>query len=287
MQHDYMTTQGEAILCNTLSALRLSDSKGNNWQYNSRSDRHSKIACWAILFDLLLESDLLRRHVAARKVGYGINHEMRNFRSGMSKNLDLVLCRISDDPVASKDFATMGSEIGVVLDAAQNAKLSALPKVSEAAVSTVLVAVEAKACMTEHGKARSRLHDELSSSFQTIHGDTNSAIAGCFVMVNCSDEFISSGKNNRPAASRRYIVNKHRQPDAAMLTLEGLQRIRRRSSEKDDGFDALGISMVSCRNDGSPVTLDISMSAKVAGMLSYPDFIHRLAQLYSMRFSEI
>ena len=282
-----MTTQGEIILCNSLSALRLSDSKGNLWQYNSRSDRHSKIACWAILYDLLMQSDLLRQHVAAGKVGYGINHEMRNFRSGMSKNLDLVLCRTSDNPIASKDFATLGSEIGVVLNAAQRSKLAALPRVAEAAVSTVLVAIEAKACMTEHGKARSRLHDELSSSFQTIHGDTNSAIAGCFVMVNCSDEFVSSGKNNRPGAAGKYVVNKHKQPDAAMLTVKGLERVRRRSNEKDDGFDALGMSMVSCRNDGSPVTLDISMSAKVSGMLSYSDFIHRLAQIYSMRFNAI
>ncbi|MES0160396.1 MULTISPECIES: hypothetical protein [unclassified Mesorhizobium] len=52
---------------------------GNTWQYHPRSDRHSKIACWALMYDLLLESELLRHHVATGKVAIGINHEMRDF----------------------------------------------------------------------------------------------------------------------------------------------------------------------------------------------------------------
>jgi hypothetical protein len=41
------------ILVRTLSTpVPIGPSK-TPWQYHSRSDRHSKIACWGILFDLL------------------------------------------------------------------------------------------------------------------------------------------------------------------------------------------------------------------------------------------
>ncbi len=53
---------------------------GNAWQYHPCSDRHSKIACWALMFDLLCESEPLRAHIAAGKVAIGINHEMRDAR---------------------------------------------------------------------------------------------------------------------------------------------------------------------------------------------------------------
>jgi hypothetical protein len=43
-------------------------------------------------------------------------------------------------------------------------------------VSSVLLAIELKAAMTEFQKAMPRLKDKLTSSFQTIHGDSEHAI---------------------------------------------------------------------------------------------------------------
>ncbi|MFC7637292.1 hypothetical protein ACFQWA_14920 [Streptomyces thermogriseus] len=62
-------------------------------QYHGRSDRHSQIICWGILFDLMLTSDLLRWHVESGKVVFGINHTLRSFSPEKKKRLDLVLCR--------------------------------------------------------------------------------------------------------------------------------------------------------------------------------------------------
>ena len=56
---------GPAILVRTLSKPGRRDRFGNDWQYHSRSDHHSKVACWGIVFDLLRTSPLLRRHVEA------------------------------------------------------------------------------------------------------------------------------------------------------------------------------------------------------------------------------
>src|SRR5689334_14531733 len=86
---------GPGILVRTLSKLTRTDRYGNHWQYHSRSDHHSKVACWGIVFDLLKACPLLRRHVESGRVHFGINHEMRDFVNDRKKNLDLVLCTAS------------------------------------------------------------------------------------------------------------------------------------------------------------------------------------------------
>ena len=89
---------------------------GNLWQYHPRSDRHSKIACWSIIFDLLNESTLLLNHVAARKVAIGINRPMRDFARNRAKNLDLVICRLStSDTTLSQDFADLTQKYVIIL----------------------------------------------------------------------------------------------------------------------------------------------------------------------------
>ena len=70
------------------------------------------------------------------------------------------------------------------------------------------MALEAKACMTEFGKARPRLYDELNSSHLTIHGDTNSAIAAGFALVNAAESFVSPLRNPWPLGSQPTIVNR-------------------------------------------------------------------------------
>ena len=50
---------GPAILVSNMSVPRVRDNDGRLWQYHSRSDLHSKVACWGVLFDLLQQSALL------------------------------------------------------------------------------------------------------------------------------------------------------------------------------------------------------------------------------------
>jgi hypothetical protein len=84
---------GPEILARTMTATRIPDQFGNLWQYHPRSDRHSKVACWAAFFDLLGTSALLHRHVAEGKVIFGVNHTMRDFKTRRKKDLDLVIAR--------------------------------------------------------------------------------------------------------------------------------------------------------------------------------------------------
>ncbi len=279
-----MSMFGEEIIVRSITASRIADKFGNFWQYHSRSDRHSKLACWAVMFDLLRTSSLLQTHVAAGKVGFGINHELRDFRQDRKKNLDLVLCSPESSSEKGISFADYGRVIGIVLSEAEETELAAMPIVCKARVSNVFVAVEAKACMTEHVKAQPRLHDELASSHTTIHGDTNGAIAAAFVMINCADSFVSPDRNRQKVRGGKFIVNRHRQPSAATAILNKVMKLPRRSDERDLGFDAMGIAMVRCCNDGSPVVVDAEANAQVPDIVTYAAFIDRLAHLYSTRF---
>src|SRR5689334_13896224 len=91
---------GPGILVASMSIPQPRGRSRALWQYHSRSDLHSKVACWGVLFDLLQQSRLLRRHAQSGKVVFGVNHELRDFGTGRRKKLDLVIARPSDMPTS-------------------------------------------------------------------------------------------------------------------------------------------------------------------------------------------
>jgi hypothetical protein len=276
---------GESIIARSIGAARIKDRHGNIWQYHSRSDRHSKIACWAIMFDLLQICPLLRQHISADKVAFGVNHQMRDFKQNKKKDLDLVLTGRRDDSTVT--LADYVDKWGVVLNERDAKVLASLPVLRKASVSSVFMALEAKACMTEHIKAIPRLNDELSSSFQTIHGDSGSAIAGAFVMINCADSFISSDRHTKRIRAGKYTITPHNQPHVADRVVDAVMKIPRRSDASGHGFDAIGITMMRCANDGSPVEIDRVANAKVPAIATYTNLIDRLGHLYATKYSGI
>src|SRR5262249_37390761 len=145
-----------------VASMSVPQPRGPNkalWQYHSRSDLHSKVACWGVLFDLLAQSSLLRRHANDGEVILGVNHELRDFQTGRKKKLDLVVARPAGAfQGRARTLGALADEWGVVLDPGQRARLGGLPPLVEGVVgSAVLVAMEAKAAMTAHSKARPRL----------------------------------------------------------------------------------------------------------------------------------
>ena len=280
---------GPSIITRTLSRPAIPDKHGNLWQYHSRSDRHSKVACWAILFDLLQHSSSVRSHVLTGKIRFGINREMRNFRTNRTKDLDLVISRpgpgvLSRPPATMSDLALRW---GLVLSDEQRATLEQLPPLIEGPAGNVLVALEAKACMTAHVKALPRLFDELSSSYSTVHGDTQQALAVGFAMVNASPTFISTDMNKYPLAGQPATVNMN-PANAVTRTIAKLREIDRRAGQGTDGFDAFGAMVISMRNDGGPVALMTEPPAPAANDVdSYERMIGRIAQSYDVTFAAI
>src|SRR5688572_7961991 len=119
--------EGPSILAQSLAWPAVPDKHGNVWQYHSRSDRHSKVACWTVLFDALLHSPTLRRHADRGDILVGVNQELRDFRTNRTKNLDLVLATpgssIGGQQVTLADLALRWR---IRLDDAQQKKLESL-----------------------------------------------------------------------------------------------------------------------------------------------------------------
>ena len=280
---------GPQLLVETLSRVNPNPDKyGNLWQYHSRGDRHSKVACWGILFDLLLNCPPLVEHVRAGTVAFGINHEMRDFEQDRKKNLDLVICTPSSAGVSKdKTFASLGEKYGIVLPSDAQDALAKLPLLPEAAVGAVRVALEAKAAMTAHVRALPRLHDELNSSHAAIHGASENALAVGFVMVNIASRFASSDLNKQKITGKKPLVfSNNKQPDDAIRVIDKVKEIKRKSASQGNGFDAMGILVVDCINDGkTAVRLHTEKPApQPQDIFHYESLIHRLAELYRVRF---
>lgn len=278
---------GPDIIVRTLSQPAVPDRYGNLWQYHSRSDRHSKVACWAILFDLLQTSPLMASHATANKIVFGINREMRDFRTNRTKDLDLVIARPSSELMNVPPTTMHGLALrwGLRLTPDQQERLGTLAPLREGRAANVLIALEAKACMTAHIAALPRLFDELTSSYSTVHADTQQALAVGFVMINAAPTFLSPGKNKFDLTEHRAVPNLTNS-NAVERTVAKVREINRRTGAGTEGFDAFGAMVVSMRNDGSPVTLVSTPPAPQPGDVdSYDRMIRRIAQNYDVTFA--
>lgn len=282
------------ILISTLSTpVPIGPSK-SPWQYHSRSDRHSKVACWGILFDLLQTSGLLRSHVADGKVHFGVNHTMSDFVHNKKKNLDLVLCRPEPSAQANPGsrpvtLQSLADRWQLKLTPVQQATLAALPPISQAPVGAVLAALEAKATMTEHGKAGPRLYDELNSSHQIVHASSNRALSIGFFMVNASGIFISPDRNKNLGPDQPRNVTIHKQPAAAERSINVVKGLPRRSGTSGSGYDGLAIVVIDMPNDGTtPVRLITSAPAPPRGdIFNYDAMLTRVSNEYDAAFTRI
>lgn len=285
-----MSISGDEILVRTISKP-THRAGGLAWSYDSRSDHHSKVACWGIVFDLMRNSSTIRRHVSEGKVVFGINHPFRDFRTNKPKKLDLVICRPALEPWGKSRKAhtlvSLAEAYAVVLTKAEANELAGLPAFHEGLVGSVLAALEAKACMTEHQKAQPRLYDELNSSHRIVHGENDQAIAAGFVMVNIAKRFISSDRNSGRTPSA-FEWNEHPQPRFVEITMATMDQLPRRMRPGEDGYDALGVVVVQCMNDGSRVTIHRTLPAPRTGeVYHYAAFIARLRGFYESRFGHL
>jgi hypothetical protein len=213
---------------------------------------------------------------------------MRDFEHDRKKNLDLVLCTpAAGNSASTLDLVGLMEKYQVVLSEPEKGILASLPSLKCGPVGSVLMALEAKACMTAHQRALPRLYDELNSSHLTVHGATDQAIAAGFVMINSSDRYVSPDLN-KGVRGGEPVWSIHRQPRDATLAIDKVHQIPRRARVGDVGFDAMAITVIECANDGSPVVIvDGPPSPPKGDIYEYESFIHRLNAEYSTRFREL
>jgi hypothetical protein len=129
---------------------------------------------------------------------------------------------------------------------------------------------------------------EIVARSLTVHGASDHAAAAAFVMVNVSPQFLSSGMNKFPLASHPPLVNEEPQPKSAQGIIDKVGEIPRRSRPGEEGFDAIGIVLVDCRNDGSPITIHNGPPAPGhTDDFHYDQMVRRLGHIYDSRFATI
>jgi hypothetical protein len=277
---------GPEILAQTLSAPRATGKNRLLWQYHSRGTRHSITPCWGVLLDLLANSELLRNHVESGKVVFGLDHSMHDFRADRSKNLDLVIARPEHlGHRTGRTFQDLIEKNGIRLSDEQRDRMDRLPNPEEGPVGAPLLALEAKAMFTSFAKSYPRFYDELNSSHRIVHGSSNEALAVGLAILNVAEQFISPIINpDYPNTGIAEITN-HHQPRDVLGAIKKVEQLPRRTSIREDGYDGLGIILIDCANDGSPVKL--ASEPAIPTNYLYDRMVTRIASEYDTRFQAI
>lgn len=274
--------RGPEILARTMSIATRRGSAPRAWQYHSRSDSHSKLACWTLLLDLLLECDVLREAAASGRVGFGINRVMVG---PINKTLDLVVTLVPPGraDLPRRRFVDLAAPFGVALTDDDRASLDALPLLAEdhkSDVSEVAIALEAKACMTEHVKSLPRLHAEILATGYLAKRAAPRCITVSYSLVNCAPTFVS------PSASSK--LNRHQQPADARRVVEMISTaVPMVSDSRGYGYDVVGVTTVFCMNDGSPVRVvdDPAVAPGRHEHAHYERMVRNICSEYRARFA--
>lgn len=272
--------EGPRILARSLGhSVERGD--GEAWQYNGRSNLHARQVSWAIFFDLIATCDVFAAHVARGAVGFVLDYQLQ---SRLQRRVHFAICRVGnpDGLASARTFAQLGRDIGIVLTPDQEAILGALPVFREEArddAGELLVAVEAKACMTDHSGAIPRLFSEMLAGGYLAKQAVPDAITVAHTLVNASASFVSSS-NAKP--------KKHPSsgPEAVVRMIK--EAIPTAQEARNIGFDAVGVTVVNCVNDGSPVELVTTAPApRRSDPHHYDWMISNLCSTYTAKFSRL
>lgn len=273
--------RGPDILARTMSVPTKRGKAPRAWQYHSRSDHHSKVACWTLLLDMMIECDAFRQAAADKRVAFRINHVMVG---PINKTLDLVVTVVppNRDGRSRRHFSHLVQAMDIKLSDDDLAVLGGLPPLEEDLkddVSEVAIALEAKACMTEHTKSLPRLHAEILATGYLAKKAAPRCISVSYSLVNASATFIT------PSGAGK--INFHKQPEDARRVVDMVtQAVPTVSNSSDYGYDVVGITTLDCRNDGSPVRVleDSSVAPARSERTNYERMIRSICSEYRSRF---
>jgi hypothetical protein len=276
-----LTMRGPAIIARTMSIPTKRGRAGRAWQYHSRSDTHSKVACWAVLFDLLRECDVFREQASRGRVAFGVNHELIG---PINKTLDLVLTiptATRREGTHRRDLGELAADYGIALEEQDRRVLRDLPRIEEdisSDTSEVAVALEAKACMTEHLKSIPRLHAEILATGYLAKRAVPACVTVSYSLVNAARTF------RTPSVGEK--VNRHNQPEDAARVVRMLgSAIPLARDVGSFGYDVIGVTVLECANDGSEVIVTEGEPAPSKSQhYHYERMISSLCSQYRSRF---
>ncbi len=248
------------------------------YRYHSRSDIHSVMLCEFVMRDLLRNCASLREQALRGETAYGINVKHKWETTGKVKALDLAVGPPTESAVTLPSIAL--SQIRRVKN--KKRKSGTVLEIQNA-LSRLLIACEAKAVMTEHGKSQPRLFDELSSSHEIVHQGDQETIAAGIVMVNIASSFVSPLRQRDP---KTLHFSRHHQPMVTTRMIQHLRGLRIRDNIGEVGFDAFCTFVVDCDNQTGCTLFTDSPAPQPGDPDHYDTFIGRITQFYGERFGD-
>ncbi len=166
-----------------------------------------------------------------------------------------------------------------------SASLFDQPRAEGQTIDRLLVACEAKQCMTEHGKTQPRIYDELSSAHEIVHQGDTQVISLGVVVVNIADRYASP---TRQTSGRGPLdFTKHRQPDVAESMVSHLRGLKMRENPGEVGFDAFATIIIDCDNVGACRLHSAGPAPQPGDKDHYDTFLARLTAAYAARFAAL
>lgn len=145
--------------------------------------------------------------------------------------------------------------------------------------SEIWLAVDAKAIMTEHGKARRNRQRDLNSMAEILHRMRPSPIAGAYVAINMSSHFRS------PLRTEEL---EHRNIERIVAsTIPLFKEILRDERSGRPGLEAIGVSVVDYSNHlGSECKLiEDPPAPDFSSPLHYQAFLSKICREFTNRFA--
>jgi hypothetical protein len=237
--------------------------------YHPRSSAHSNALCEHILDDLVANCPKIKRDAARGQLVYDLNFRIR--AGAADWNIDLVLGEPAGTPIPPREGQA----------------------ITRAVPSSIRVAVEAKAVMTEHRKAARNRQRDMVSFHAHIHGYDNDAVAAGVLVMNIAKVFTSPLRNVRtqcPKCGHAFVpavVTTHKNP--AALVEYGVNLFRAvpiRSTTTGVGLEAMCVLVVDHTNaPGARATLHTAKPApQVGDTLHYDRFLQLICQRYTQRW---
>lgn len=242
---------------------------GTRLQYHSRSDEHSKKLGDLIVEDLLAMCPVMAEQAAAGDIVYGINVPYR-LPNGKTKALDVAI----GTPVMHLGAPKLG-------------RIHVFPKTPRnkpSPIDRLLVSIEEKATMTEHGKSQPRVFSELNDAHAIVHQADRWTVSAGVEMLNIADTFVSP---LRQAPDRPIKVTLHNQPQVTDNMVKHLRKLPQRDNVGGIGLEAFCTIVVNADNQGR-VSLHTGPPAPGPGDIDYyGTFLERICRLYGERFTDI
>lgn len=222
--------------------------------YHPRSDKHSNALARSVVEDLVTHCAPIRSRARAGELVFSLN---ATILSGTAEwNVDLVL---GQPPIGFSERPASGAMI-------------------ESPPSTVQVAVEFKAVMTEHRKAIKNRKRDFEAHHDHVHRYDDRAIAGGLLVVNASPTFTS------PLRSEPTV---HRKPEQLVKhCVDQMRAVATRSRTGEMGLDAKGVLVVTMdtAEPGRTSYLERPPAPPVGDPQHYDAFIQAICNRFTERF---